>query len=105
MTTVANEDEIVPIAATALGGNYPNPFNPETTIHYDIKDATNVRLNVYNVKGQLVRSLVHANQDSGAYRVVFNGRDDKGNPLSSGIYLYRFTAGKYSSTRKMMLME
>ncbi|MDD2424173.1 MAG: choice-of-anchor D domain-containing protein [Candidatus Cloacimonetes bacterium] len=105
MMPVANEDELVPIIATALGGNYPNPFNPETTIHYNIKDATNVRLNVYNVKGQLVRSLVNANQAAGAYRVVFNGRDDRGNPLSSGIYLYRFTAGKYSSTRKMMLME
>ncbi|MDD3563798.1 MAG: choice-of-anchor D domain-containing protein, partial [Candidatus Cloacimonetes bacterium] len=93
MTTVANEDEIVPIAATALGGNYPNPFNPETTIHYDIKDATNVRLNVYNVKGQLVRSLVNTEQAAGRYRVIFDGRDDKGNPLSSGIYLYRFTAG------------
>jgi hypothetical protein len=105
LSPVSNEDELVPITVTALGGNYPNPFNPETTISYDIKDATNVRLALYNVKGQLVRNLVNADQASGRYRVIFNGRDDKGNTLSSGIYLYRFSAGKYSSTRKMMLME
>ena len=105
ITTLATEDELQPVAVTALRGNYPNPFNRETTISYDIKDAANVRLAVYNVKGQLVRSLVNADQASGRYRVIFNGRDDKGNPLSSGIYLYRFSAGKYSSTRKMMLME
>ncbi|MDD4277713.1 MAG: FlgD immunoglobulin-like domain containing protein, partial [Candidatus Cloacimonetes bacterium] len=80
-------------------------FNPETTISYDIKDAGSVRLAVYNVKGQLVRSLVNTEQAAGRYRVIFNGCDDRGKPLSSGIYLYRFTAGRYSSTRKMMLME
>jgi hypothetical protein len=105
MNYVANEDEIVPITVTALKGNYPNPFNPETTINYELKDATNVRLNVYNSKGQLVRTLVNADQAAGAYRLVFNGRDDNGKPLSSGIYLYRFTAGAYHSSRKMMLME
>ena len=105
MTPTSNEDEIMPVTITRLNGNYPNPFNPETTISYELKDATNVHLNVYNIKGQLVRSLVNQDQASGRYRVTFNGRDDKGNQLSSGIYLYRFTAGKYSDTRKMMLME
>ncbi|MDD3563796.1 MAG: FlgD immunoglobulin-like domain containing protein, partial [Candidatus Cloacimonetes bacterium] len=105
MVPTSNEDENVPITVTALRGNYPNPFNPETTISYDIKDAGSVRLAVYNVKGQLVRSLVNTKQAAGRYRVIFNGCDDRGKPLSSGIYLYRFTAGRYSSTRKMMLME
>ncbi|MCB5270492.1 MAG: carboxypeptidase regulatory-like domain-containing protein [Candidatus Cloacimonetes bacterium] len=105
MIPVSNEDEIVPITVTALRGNYPNPFNPETTISYDLKDASDVRLAVYNVKGQLVRNLITQDQAAGRYRIVFNGRDDNGNVLSSGIYLYRFTAGKYSRTRKMMLME
>ena len=105
MSPVSNEDEVIPVSATMLKGNYPNPFNPETTISYDIKDPASVRLNVYNLKGQLVRSLVNENQNAGRYRVVFDGRDEKGNPLASGIYLYRFTAGDYSHTRKMMLME
>jgi hypothetical protein len=105
MIPVANEDELVPVTVTALRGNYPNPFNPETTISYELKDAGNVRLDVYNAKGQLVRSLVNTNQAAGRYKVVFNGRDDMGNPLASGLYLYRFSAGTFSSTRKMMLME
>ena len=81
------------------------PIYPETTISYELKDAGNVRLDVYNAKGQLVRSLVNTNQAAGRYKVVFNGRDDMGNPLASGLYLYRFSAGTFSSTRKMMLME
>ena len=105
MTPVSNEDELVPVSVTALNGNYPNPFNPETTISYDLKEAGNVRLDVYNVKGQLVRSLVNQDQTAGRYRVVFNACDEKGNPLSSGLYLYRFATGSYKSTRKMMLME
>lgn len=102
---VSNEDELAPVSITALSGNYPNPFNPETTISYDLKDSADVRLNVYNLRGQLIRSLVNTNQAAGSYRIVFNAHDDKGNPLSSGIYLYRLTAGKYNKTRKMMLME
>ena len=101
----STEDEIVPIAGTALHCNYPNPFNPETTISYDLKDAGSVRLNVYNIKGQMVRSLVNTDHAAGSYRVVFNGRDDKGSLLASGVYLYRLTAGRYSSTRKMILMK
>ena len=102
---VSNEDEYLPIAATELKGNYPNPFNPETTITYSIKDRCQVRLEVYNLKGQLVRTLVNTEKASGNYRVVFDAKDDKGSPLSSGIYFYRLQAGKYISTRKMLLME
>jgi len=102
---LANEDEVVPITATALKGNYPNPFNPETTISYDLKDAAMVRLDVYNLKGQLVRSLVNEMQATGRYRIVFDGKDERNQPLSSGVYLYRFSAGEYSKTQKMMLMQ
>jgi hypothetical protein len=105
MTSTANEDEVVPVSATALVGNFPNPFNPETTINYTIKEPVNVRLDVYNLKGQLVRTLVNADQASGRYRVVFTASDEKGSPLASGIYFYRLSAGNYTSTRKMMLME
>jgi len=64
-----------------------------------------VRLEVYNLKGQRVRTLVDAEKTNGHYTVVFNARDDKGNALSSGIYFYRLQAGNYVSTRKMLLME
>jgi hypothetical protein len=102
---VANEDEVVPVTVTALNGNFPNPFNPETTINYDLKESAKVRLEVYNLKGQLVRSLVNDNQSAGRYRVVFDARDNRGNSLASGVYLYRLHAGDYTATRKMMLME
>jgi hypothetical protein len=105
MAVSSNEDDLVPASVTALNGNYPNPFNPETSISYSIKEAGDVRLEVFNLKGQKVRSLVNAKQNSGNYRVVFDARDDKGQPLSSGIYLYRLSTGSYVSTRKMMLME
>lgn len=105
MIISANVDEIIPVAATALNGNYPNPFNPETMISYSLKEAGAVRLEVYNMKGQRVRSLVNGTQNSGNYRVMFDARDDNGRQLGSGIYLYRFTTNGYSSTRKMMLME
>jgi flagellar hook assembly protein FlgD len=105
MTPTSNDDEMVPVTVTALNGNYPNPFNPETSISYDLKEAAPVRLDIYNLKGQLVRTLVDDNQSAGRYRIVFNARDSKGSPLASGVYLYRLRAGDYTSTRKMMLME
>lgn len=105
MAISANEDEVIPVLATALNGNYPNPFNPETSISYAVKDAGFVSLEIYNLKGQKVRTLVNREQTTGNYHIVFNGKDDNGQPLSSGVYLYRFKTGSYSSTRKMMLME
>ncbi len=105
MLVSSNDDDLIPVTVTALNGNYPNPFNPETSISYSIKEAGDVSLEVYNLKGQKVRSLVNIKQNSGHYRVVFDGKDDKGQPLSSGIYLYRLSTGSYVSTRKMMLME
>ena len=104
MTPTSNED-VVEIKVTALSANYPNPFNPETTISYDIKDPAKVRLDIFNLKGQLVRTLVNDQQASGRYNVVFTAKDDRGNKLSSGIYFYRLKAGDYTKTRKMMLME
>jgi len=105
LSGVANEDDVTPVVATALNGNYPNPFNPETVIAYAIKDKCAVHLDIYNLKGQKVRTLVSAVADPGNYRIVFNGKDDNGQTLSSGIYLYRLKAGDYVSSRKMMLME
>jgi hypothetical protein len=105
LNPASNDNEVIPVTVTALKANYPNPFNPETTISYDIKDAGKVRLDVYNLKGQLVRTLVDQAQASGRYRIVFDAHDNNGNPLSSGIYLYRLRAANHQSTRKMMLME
>jgi flagellar hook assembly protein FlgD len=102
---VDNEDETLPVVATALNGNYPNPFNPETTISFAVKEAAAVKLDIYNLKGQLIRSLVHEDKAPGHYRVVWNGKDNQGFSVGSGVYFYRMTAGSYSSTKKMLLME
>ncbi|MCB5261995.1 MAG: carboxypeptidase regulatory-like domain-containing protein [Candidatus Cloacimonetes bacterium] len=101
----ANENEVLPVTVTALKANFPNPFNPTTTISYDLKDAGKVSLDVYNLKGQRVRTLVSQDQPSGRYRIVFDACDQQGNPLASGIYLYRLQTESYHSTRKMLLME
>jgi len=102
---VGNDDQLTPIVATELNGNYPNPFNPETTISYAIKDRTNVRLEIYNTKGQLIRTLVNQEQPTGRYDIVWNGKDNNNNAVSSGMYFYRMNAGSYASTRKMLLMQ
>jgi len=85
--------------------NYPNPFNPETTITYSLPEATKMRLDIYNLKGQLVKTLVNEAKAAGEYSVIWKGTDDSHHPVSSGIYIYKMSAGKYNSTRRMILMK
>ena len=98
-------DDVVEVAATALIGNYPNPFNPETTISYSVKEPAPVKIEIYNTKGQLVRTLVNQIQPRGFYSEIWNGTDERGNPVASGVYMYRMTAGNYRSHKKMMLIK
>ena len=85
--------------------NYPNPFNPETTISYSIKESGPVRLQVFNIRGQLVRTLIDERVEKGEHRVQWHGDDREGKPVSSGVYLYRIQAGDVHDTRKMLLMK
>ena len=98
-------DDVVEVSATALIGNYPNPFNPETTISYSVKEPAPVKIEIYNTKGQLVRTLVNQIQPRGFYSEIWNGTDERGNPVASGVYMYRMTAGNYRSHKKMMLIK
>lgn len=98
-------DNTVPEIITALAGNYPNPFNPETTISYSVKDAGNVVIDIYNLKGQKIKTLVNEKKTAGAHSVIWNGLDENEQSVASGVYVYRMKAGDYSSTRKMMLMK
>ena len=91
--------------AWKLIGNYPNPFNPETTISYSVKEPAPVKIEIYNTKGQLVRTLVNQIQPRGFYSEIWNGTDERGNPVASGVYMYRMTAGNYRSHKKMMLIK
>ncbi|MCD6398705.1 MAG: T9SS type A sorting domain-containing protein, partial [Candidatus Aenigmarchaeota archaeon] len=86
--------------------NYPNPFNPTTKIHYSIKDKSNVQIDVYNLKGQLIKSLINGQQDAGDHSVIWKGNDDNGNEVSSGIYFYKLNVnGKTESVKKCILMK
>jgi len=102
---LANDDNVNIPYVTALHKNYPNPFNPETTIHYSLSEAGPVKIEVYNIKGQLVRNLVNERKTAGNYTVIWNGKDEQGKNVSSGIYFYRMQTKNYSSTKKMMLMK
>jgi len=94
----------------ALSQNYPNPFNPSTSIRFDIPEAVteqgaDVRLQVYTLRGQLVRTLVDGVREPGSYVVHWDGRDEQGTRAGSGIYLYTIQAGTFNATRKMMILK
>ena len=89
----------------AVHQNYPNPFNPVTTIYYQLPRRSEVSLEIYNLLGQKVRTLVRKVQDAGRYRVKWDARNDAGALSGSGIYLYRFRAGDYNRVMKMILLK
>ena len=104
-TAIAEESAPFLPANFHLGLNYPNPFNPQTTIPFDLSASARVRLQVYNLLGQPVRSLVEGSLSAGAHRVGWDGRDARGQPVSAGMYLYRLEAGAWSATGKMTKVE
>ena len=94
--------------AYSLSQNAPNPFNPSTSIQYTIPvstEAVKVRLTIYNVRGHLVKTLIEAEQQAGNYSVNWDGRNMKGQMVSSGVYFYRIKAGKFSQVRKMIVLK
>jgi len=101
----ADDDVTVDIFPTALQSNYPNPFNPETTISFTMSKEGPVTLDVFNIKGQKVNTLVNGRLEAGHHNVVWNGKDNTGREVSSGVYFYRMTAGDYENVRKMILMK
>ncbi len=88
-----------------LSQNYPNPFNPTTMIRFSLKKETRVQLNIYNAKGQLVRILTENDYPAGLHTVKWDGKDDHGSQVSSGVYLYRIESSEFNMTRKMLMMK
>jgi len=88
-----------------LSQNFPNPFNPSTTITYSVPKTSRVELCVYNMAGQKVRTLVNSTQAASFYKVVWNGKNDFGQSVASGIYFYKLVAGDYSKVVKMNLIK
>ena len=90
---------------SALSQNYPNPFNPTTTISFSLATRGHANLRVYNVSGQLVRTLSNETRHSGPHTVTWDGRDEAGSPVSSGVYFCKLVAGSFSQTKKMVLLK
>jgi predicted outer membrane repeat protein len=85
--------------------NFPNPFNPSTTISFNLKNSSNVKLIVYNVKGQKVKTLINDQYSKGAHSVIWNGKDKNNKPVSSGIYFYRMLTKGFDKTKRMLLLK
>lgn len=100
-----NPDHVVLPERFALLANYPNPFNPVTSIRYELPITTRVILKVYNILGQEVRTLVRSVESAGFKEVQWDGRDASGQAVASGVYIYRIEAGQFVTSRKMLLIK
>lgn len=110
--SVINDDFLIMMAENAgeklsleLTGNYPNPFNPITTIKYQIPEPLDVKLLIYNIHGQLIKTLVNKSQDPGKYEIQWKGENESGGLVSSGIYFYQLRAGKKVFNKKLFLLK
>jgi len=92
-------------AVTKLTGNYPNPFNPNTSISFNLKSSEDVNIDVYNVLGQKIDTIANGYYEAGNHNVDWDGEDGEGRPVASGVYFYKMKAGRYTSTKKMILMK
>jgi len=102
--TLGIEDDLLPLTF-ALYQNYPNPFNPTTIISYDLPEATRVELVIYDILGQRVVTMKNGRQEAGSYQVRWNGTNDLGAPVSTGLYFYQLNSTPFSATRKMVFMK
>lgn len=102
-----NSGEIISQTGTKLGKNYPNPFNPSTTIFFEIDSSKieHTELGVYNMKGQKIKELISGPLANGEYRINWNGRDENGEAVPSGLYFYKMRFGSYTSSGKMILLK
>jgi hypothetical protein len=88
-----------------LGQNIPNPFNPITRISYELPSRVPVTLTVYDVDGRLVKTLVSETKGPGAFTTAWEGKNDNGEPVASGVYFYRLNAGGFVQTKKMVFLK
>jgi len=103
---LASNDEINQLPqAFNLYNNYPNPFNPVTTLRYDIPENSHVTITIYDMLGRQVKTLINQTQDAGYKSLIWDATNDYGKPVSAGIYLYQIQAGEYISTKKMVLLK
>ena len=99
-----NNFSVTPIVSS-LKGNYPNPFNPSTTIHFDMAKEGDVLIEIYNIRGQKVKTLVDSKFGVGNHKIEWNGIDDNNRNLASGVYFYNFKTNGVNTTKRMVLMK
>ncbi len=103
-TAVSEAAEELP-ASLSLHQNHPNPFNPSTTILYELPRASQVEVAIFDLLGKRIRTLAQGRQQAGQHRLLWDGRDDNGANVPSGVYLYRLHAGEFAQTRKMVFVQ
>ncbi|MFO7659775.1 MAG: carboxypeptidase regulatory-like domain-containing protein, partial [Candidatus Cloacimonadaceae bacterium] len=104
MAPTANDDSVVPALVSKVS-NYPNPFNPNTTISLALAKDSNVTVKIYNVKGQVIKNLLDSKVKAGSHTLQWDGTDDNGSPVSSGIYMVKLQGEGFATSRKMTLMK
>jgi len=104
MPVSSDDPNNVPVV-TELIGCYPNPFNPSTTIKFSLDSPQHVMIQIFDISGRNVGNLVDDIRNKGTYTVSWNGTDNHGNSLASGVYLIQMKAGTYAVTRKVMMLK
>jgi len=105
VSVLKKQEEICIPEFFSLTQNYPNPFNTETTIKYDIKENTRTVIKIYNLQGQEIKTLINEYKYAGSYYVKWNGRDNSGSIVSSGIYICTMKANKYVKSIKLVFLK
>ncbi|MCK4775443.1 MAG: T9SS type A sorting domain-containing protein, partial [Candidatus Krumholzibacteria bacterium] len=103
--TITGVPDTTPSAFNALGQNTPNPFNPTTSIRYSLEAATDARLAIYDTRGRLVRTLLNGPKTKGGHTAIWDGKDNSGQRVASGVYFYRLEAASFTQTRKMVFIK
>ena len=89
----------------SLSQNFPNPFNPTTQINYAIPEEAHVSLKIYNLQGNLIKTFIDREQEAAYYNLIWDGTNDNGDKVNSGVYIYRIIAGDYTATRRMVMLK
>jgi len=100
-----SKEDVSSVKKTMLFGATPNPFNPSTKLRFDLAQSERVEISIFNLRGELVNRIVNQVFDSGSHEVVWEGRDDSGRNVSSGVYIARMSAGKIIMTQRMVLVQ
>ena len=103
--TGIDDSDLIPGLVTKLRANFPNPFNPTTTVRYDMAKSGAVSIKIFNIKGQLVKTLYSGVKAGGTHSITWDGKDNGKRDVSSGVYFLRMDTNGYASTRKMLLMK